>query len=321
MPYLLELFRFFAFLVSVTFQLSIPSPSGNGLVAGNNAIYHQIDQRALSSQGRPFYLIAHRVLTSKGIDDALKNGANAVEIDMNAYEQGWWADHDRAANSWGDSAKDIFNKIASERRNGKIITFVWLDIKNPDWCDPNDPKWQHCSVGGLRDLARQILQPAGVRVLYGYIFNANSKTYPFIRDGLNSNEAINLDGNPKKALGLFEAGGPKDRSRRVSSYGDSDFSFEFGNCQENEYYTCTELRQAVASGKFGKAFGWTSTVGKGDYVRKELDVAGVDGIIYGFASADYKDTADTRATAKDIVDWVKSHPDRRFIATNDSPPW
>ena len=308
-----------ALFISTTHQLSIPSTSGDGLKNNLSPRSCQADQKA--PKGRPFYVIAHRVLTSKGIDDALRNGANALEIDMSAYDEGWWADHDHTANSWGDSAEVIFHKIANERQNGKSITFVWLDIKTPDWCDPNDPKQQHCSVGGLRDLARQILQPAGVRVLYGYILGADSKTYPFIRDGLNSNEAINLDGDPKQALQRFESGGPADTSRRVSSYGDSELPQGFGNCDEDNYYTCTELRQAVDSGKFGKVFGWTSTIGQGEYVRKELDIAGVDGIIYGYKRANYDDVTDTRAAANDILDWIRSHPNRRFVATNNNPPW
>lgn len=318
----LQSFRFIgmiALLTSTAHQLSIPSVIDDGLVSSTSLRSSEIDQRA--PNGRPFYSIAHRVLRSKGIDDALRNGANAFEIDMSSYNEGWWADHDRTANSWGDSAKDIFHKIANERQNGKSITFVWLDIKTPDRCDPNDPEWQHCSVGGLRDLAREILEPAGVKVLYGYILGANSKTYPFIRDGLNSNEAINLDGNPKGALQRFENGGPADISRRVSSYGDSDLPHDFGNCGEDSYYTCTELRQAVDSEEFGKVFGWTSTIDQGEYVRKELETAGVDGIIYGFKNADYEDATDTRAAANDILEWVRSHPDRRFIAGNDNPPW
>ncbi|KAI4110013.1 MAG: hypothetical protein L6R37_000146 [Teloschistes peruensis] len=305
--------------INITRQLSISPVIHDGPTNLINSRSGQLDQRAPAA--RPFYVIAHRVLMSGGIDDALRDGANAVEIDMTAYKEGWWADHDHAANSWGDSALDIFHHIAQERQNGKSITFVWLDIKNPDWCDTNDPKWQHCSVGGLRDLARQILQPVGVRVLYGYILGANSKTYPFIRDGLNSNEAINLDGNPKQALQRFESGGPTDNSRRVSSYGDDDLPHEFGNCEEDSYYTCTELRQAVGTGKFGKVFGWTATIGQGDYVAKELDIAGVDGIIYGFKGSNYDDTTDARAAANDIIGWVIDHSDRRFIATSNDPPW
>ncbi|KAL8919125.1 MAG: hypothetical protein Q9172_005129 [Xanthocarpia lactea] len=317
-----QLYRFIgmiALFISTAHQLSISPLRDDGLTDGVGPRSNEADQRPPG--GRPFYLIAHRVLTSKGIDDALSHGANSIEIDMSAKEEGWWADHDNSGDSARDSANDIFHKIARERQSGKSITFVWLDIKTPDWCDPNDPKWYHCSVGGLRDLAREILQPAGVRVLYGYILGASSKTYPYIRDGLNSNEAINLDGNPKKALQRFESGGPEDRSQRISSYGYSDLPHEFGDCNEDSYYTCTELRQAVESGKFGQVFGWTATIGQEPYIKNELETAGVDGIIYGYKNADYDDATDTRAPASTILDWVRSNPDRRFIATNDNPPW
>ncbi|KAL8776925.1 MAG: hypothetical protein Q9213_008083 [Squamulea squamosa] len=311
--HLFPLFGAIASLISITHQLSVPTIPTEEI---------NLLTRPLAAQApRPVYLIAHRVLRSTSVDDALRNGANAIEVDMTAFKEGWWADHDHVANSWGDSAEVLFNKIARERRSGKSITFVWLDIKTPDAYDPNDTAQQHSSVRGLQDLARQILQPAGVRVMYGYILGANSKTYPFIRDRLNSNEAINLDGNPKQALRRFENEGPADKSRRVSSYGDPHISFEFGNCQEASYNTCTELRQAVDSGRFGRVFGWTSTKGDGEYVKKELETAGVDGIIYGLSNADYVDGTDTRAAAKDIFDWVKSHSDQRFIATNDDSPW
>lgn len=322
MVYASHLFRFvstIALFISTAYQLSIPSVSDDGLTNITSPGSSQADQRVL--RGRPFYVIAHRVLTSKGIDDALRNGANAFEIDMSAFNEGWWADHDHTANSWRDSAEDIFHHIATQRQSGKSVALVWLDIKTPDWCDPNDPKWYHCSVGGLRDLAREILQPAGVRVLYGYILGANSKTYPYIRDSLNSNEAIDLDGDPKQALQRFQSGGPGDISRRVSSYGSADITNGFGNCYEDSWYTCTELRQAVNTGKFGKVFGWTSSAGQGEYVSKELDIAGVDGIIYGYENADYDDSTDTRRAANDVLGWINSHPDRRFVATNDYPPW
>ncbi|KAI4274723.1 MAG: hypothetical protein LQ337_003722 [Flavoplaca oasis] len=305
-----------ASLIGIAHQVSVPSIPPERV----NPLTRAVGAHA----PRPVYLIAHRVLTSKAVDDALKNGANALEVDVSAFKEGWWADHDHGPNTWRDSAKDLFNKIAKERRNGKSITFVWLDIKTPDKFDPNDPNQQQSSVRGLQDLARQILQPAGVRVLYGYILRekgTTSNTYPFIRDRLNSNEAINLDGNPKEALQRFQSSGPTNKYKRVSSYGWPEISTGFGNCREASYQTCTELRQAVDSGQFGKVFGWTSTEGDGEYVKKELETAGVDGIIYGLSNEDYVDGLKTRAAAKDIVDWIKSHPGQGFIATNDDSPW
>lgn len=303
-----------ALLISTTQQLSIPSTTDNDLA-------NSISPKEARANRRPFYVIAHRVLTKDGIDAALDHGANSLEIDMTAWSQGWWADHDGTQDSWRDSAIEMFKKIVEVRKAGKSMTFVWLDIKNPDWCDPNDPKWRHCSVAGLRDLAREYLQPAGVRVLFGYILGANSKTYPFIRDSLNSNEAINLDGDPKAAFQRFQNGGPTDKSKRVSSYGFTELPEGFGNCWESSYYTCTELRQARMSGNFGQVFGWTLSVGQSQYVEKELGDADVDGLIYGFKREDYNNTGNPRTAAVDILNWVNNHPDRRFVATNNDPPW
>lgn len=122
---------------------------------------------------RPIYIIAHKVLNQKGVDDALLNGANALEMDMTAWKEGWWCDHDGKKNSWHASAHDQFTHVAQKRKKGKNIQFV---IKNPNWCDLDDPKWQICSIKGLQNLARSILEPANVKVLYGF-GKAGGKAY------------------------------------------------------------------------------------------------------------------------------------------------
>lgn len=278
----------------------------------NNCTYSTVSPK-------PFYVIAHRVLTTEGIKIALKDGANALEIDMYAWAMGWWADHDGTPLSSGDTAREMFETIAQEREAGQTVTFVWLDIKNPDWCDPTNSNWRHCSIDALRDLAREILIPAGVRVLYG--FDKVGNAYKSIRDNLNDMEALNMNGAAKEVQREFTTNGPADKSKRVMSYGYYDLPFEFGDCKEKKYYTCTELRQAVESDAFGKVFGWTSSNSQSWYVDKLLGEARVDGIIYGRKAKSYKEDKDAVEAAQDILRWLEHHKDRRYRAGQDDSPW
>ena len=88
------------------------------------------------------------------------------------------------------------------------------------------------------------------------------------------------------------------------SYGYFQLGWGFGNCDEETYYTCTELRQAVKSRQFGKSFGWTSSKGQADLVDKLLGRAGINGLIYGKPVDMYKDDEECRAASQDIIRWV-----------------
>lgn len=277
--------------------------------------------RAPTNTSRPFYAIAHRVLTMQGVKDALRNGANAMEIDaMASPSAGWMADHDGSPTSAGDTMKTMFTAIARERLQGGNIIFVWLDIKNPDQCDPDNLLTRDCSIVGLRALARQILEPAGIQVLYGFSW-AYYKGYSLIANDLNSNEAINLDGDGPRLTRLFDSLGPSGISKRVMSYGDNSLWWGFGDCTETSWYTCTELRQATQSKKFGAVYGWTLSVGQNEYAKAMLDDADVDGIIYGFKVTEYYDHPDIREPIENIKSWLEKHPDRRYMATRKDKPW
>lgn len=271
-----------------------------------------LDEDADIAAQQPIYVIAHRVLTTQGVRDALSHGANAIEIDMYAWKSGWWADHDGLAKSGNTTAKDMFIEIANQRRAGKPVTFVWLDIKNQDWCDPNSSKWRYCSVAGLRDLARDHLEPAGVRVLFKF-YGPEGTGYKTIVDGLNKYEAASLDGDSKDVLFSFDKNGPKAQSQRVMSKGLFNMKFNWD-------IIFRELKTASQSQRFGKVFGWTIQAEQEWYVDKMMG-AGVDGLIYGFEKTYYYDHTWTRSACQDIIRWVEKNSGSKRVATINDTPW
>lgn len=240
-----------------------------------------------TTASRPFYAIAHRVLVKDGIDAAIKHGANALEMDYTAWwtgkdSPGWWADHDGTASSWGDKAEDMFKHIAEKRRGGANIIFVWLDIKNPNACDPNVSKWYKCSVQHLQDLARQWLLPAGVRVLYGTHNDGEVQKGAYAKlasRGLDPAEAIDIDGNYDNVNGLFDKYGGEYSTptrQRVMSKGLFNWSLNIGNI-------LAELKKASDSGKFGQTFGWTmiNQDSNTDNIKELITGSKANGLIYG----------------------------------------
>ena len=272
----------------------------------------------------PVYAIAHRVLTVQGVEDAIAHGANALEIDMTAWndrgDDGWWADHDGDRNNRGDTASTMFEAIAKQRKAGKILTFVWFDLKNPDKCKLD--KQVGCSIIALQNLARKILHEVDVRVLFG--FGSISGAYKWICENANEYESIGVDGSAAYAKKTLAGCAHNNRPQHIMSRGYYDYSTlpsQFGNCKLDEAgnHVCKELREAVESHAFGKVFGWTSSEGQAFYVDKMLGTAGVDGLIYGMG-ANYENNSVIRAALKDIKEWVDKNPGR-FLARQDNHPW
>ncbi|KKZ60534.1 hypothetical protein EMCG_04813 [[Emmonsia] crescens] len=274
------------------------------------------------------------VLDRKGLKDAIAHGANSVEVDIAAYKEGWWADHDISGKSWGDSLEDMFKAIAKEN---KTIAFVWLDLKTPNMCsgkscnkdvlDPSKCKSnEKCSMQSLQKLAQKILNPAGVRILYGF-FGAgatDSAGFNYIQGNLKAGEAICLSGEVENVLKVYKkkASGVKPQ-QKVMDYGYSQLEKGFGNCTEKGYNTCAGLRngaQARDKGNLQRVFGWTSRVGDGKRVAQLLDQGHVDGIIYGFAITRYYHHKESESAARDITQHVKNGT-TRYMATGADKPW
>ncbi|KAF4440826.1 Phospholipase D [Fusarium acutatum] len=267
---------------------------------------------------KPFYAIAHRCNDISAVQRAVNDGANALEMDLfSEGKDGWWASHDGPSKN-GNRAKEMFDAVAAHRKAGKAITFVWLDLKNPDACDPGKPAEWGCSIAALRDLARQILEPQGVRVLYGFYGNENGNAYRLLQSGLTVNEALNVDGRSAPLQQFFNNKGPSDVPKRVASYGWMNLKEGFGDCTESGdvHLTCTQLRQEVISGKFGKVFSWTAVVDQVQLVQKLMGV-GIDGIIYGLDGAPYGGSA-TQALAQ-IRSSLAQNGGYRYAGISDNP--
>ncbi|MFI7320959.1 phospholipase [Streptomyces venezuelae] len=282
---------------------------------------------------RPVWAIAHRVLTVDGVDKALDHGANAVEIDATAWKKGWWADHDGLPTSSGDTIPDMFDRIAQQRRAGKNIGVVWLDIKNPDHCDSGDTKWRHCSVAALRDLARTKLESAGVRVLYGFYGTAGGTGWKDVSRGLTDLEGVDISGDAEDVRGQYDKfGGAVAHNQRVMDKGLFNLNLPTVLGKVTEQVRLGS--QARDRGELARVFAWTTAAADGEATSRLLDESGgnADGLIYGHRASCYpdgvsgargcgKDESDAKRALAHIQEFVRSHSETRRMATTDDVPF
>ncbi|MFD7666906.1 phospholipase [Streptomyces sp. NPDC059788] len=283
---------------------------------------------------RPTYAIAHRVLTADGVDAALRDGANAVEIDATAWKKGWWADHDGTPTSAGDPMQAMLERIAQRRAEGRTVSFVWLDVKNPDYCRGDDAKWRHCSMAALRDLARRTVEKQGVRVLYGFYGTEGGPGWKDVVSGLRPLEGIALSGSSGDVAKTFATHGPTvPKKQRVMDKGLFSISLNSRNI-------VSELRAGSRErdrGELGLTSGWTVGKGDGKHVDKLLAPyaaggADADSLIYGLRAACYPDGTSkwrggcgsgtsAKAALSTVTGYVARHPDERRMATNSDVPF
>ncbi|MEW1843607.1 hypothetical protein AB0392_37160 [Nonomuraea angiospora] len=278
------------------------------------------------SVSRPFYAIAHRVLTTAGASAAVRHGANALEIDAcPRTEGGWWADHDcLLPTSKGNTMAAMFEHIARLRRNGATITFVFLDLKAPNWKSSSDRAWRHASMAALRDLARTTLRPAGIRVVYGFHNRDIPGTAWDDVKNVNAGEAISITGRSDIVDGLYEKyGSGIPKRQRILDNGFFTL-IATGDC-ETDAELCSQLRQASRlrdEGKFGRVFGWTT--GRTNSGRRAVaqfaGIAAVDGLMYGHNTA-YTDHPNAQEALQHLTYWVTTYKGSHHLATNRDTLW
>lgn len=281
----------------------------------------------------PTWAIAHRVLTTGGVTAALSHGANALEIDATAWRKGWWADHDGTLTSSGDTMSDMFDQVAEEHESGRHVSFVWLDMKNPDWCDSGDPQWRHCSVAALRDMAREKLESRGIRVLYGFYGKEGGSGWKSLLGDLKSKEAVSFSGEYAQVRDGFAEHGPNvPGNQRVMDNGLFNMALKFGDIRKE----LEAGRKDRDAGGLAQTVGWTIGKGDGERAATLLDSsdgsAAVDSLIYGNRMSCYPDgvsgpkgcgTDDSgvRESLSYITDYVKTHPNSRRMATPRDIPF
>lgn len=313
------------FLTALASLLALASVGAPAAVAAPHSPAHPVSHQAQAAAGqRPVYAIAHRVLTRQGVDDALDAGANALEVDLTAWtKSGWWADHDGLPTSAGDTAETLFRHIAQRRQEGRTISFVWLDIKNPDHCSPQHPV---CSISRLQDLARSTFEAQGVHALYGFYKTVGGPAWKQVSSSLNDLEAVAVSGTAQSVLNDYESlsGRQVPAAKRVADYGYYNLNQGFGPCTRGWDRTCDQLRlasEARDQGRLGKTFGWTAAAGQGGRVADLLGQAHVDGIIAGFKATHFYKHPHTDEAIALIRGWVASHPETHRMATNEDDPW
>ncbi|WP_233815740.1 hypothetical protein [Saccharothrix sp. S26] len=283
---------------------------------------------------RPVWAIAHRVLMAYGVDAAAKHGANAIEVDAcpSWRRSTWDADHDCTGfpSSRGDSMAKMMERAAHHKDK---LAFVWLDLKSPDYCsDPRKYRYS-CSMAGLRDMARRILLPAGVSVLYGFGAGAagGNGWNDLLSERLLPGEAVAVSGTVQNVLWALakhntDAGKRKQfpANRTVMDHGLFELRFNFGDC-ENDGKICAELRRGSEwrdKGAFSHTFGWTIGPGDKAFAYNLLGKADVSGLIYGRAAKHYTDEQPVRDALGYITTWLSENSGtHRLAVAGQDRPW
>lgn len=278
-------------ILPLMLAVSLSTPA---IASGNTEMASQL------AESRPIWPVAHRVLTTGGVGPAVKHGATAIEIDLQAWSTAnvwaksndWWADHDGFAASAGDKASAMFDEIAKYNNQ---VAFVWLDIKNPDDCKESS-SYNGCKFSDLVKLARDKLETKNINVLYGFYGAEKSEALPTISSDLQGPEAVALDGSYDEVMKVFGEGGAAEKvppSKRVVSRGLYNLHWTIDKVEED----IKKLATARENKEIGQVFGWTisnSLFGDQAGYAKRLVKAGADGLIYGFAATYYYDHDDTK---------------------------
>jgi hypothetical protein len=172
-------------------------------------------------------------------------------------------------------------KYIRDHGRGKVAA-VMIDIKNPDWCDPNNNSYKQCSVKMLKELVVNILG-SSVNVIYDVYGQFSGRGYKWLqvhyRPCLDSTDA---------ELKTSGYGFPSSRRRGMAKTWTYGGSFS-GNIRS----WCNPLEVAFQTSKTRLACFWTVT--EPSQVQTGCGNAIILGYTlknYGFGGASWKTVVD-----------------------------
>lgn len=159
-------------------------------------VQYNDEYQQVPSPPRPVYIINHRTNSEGDIEDALKEGANALEIDVQYGNGQWVVDHDGVflwsteLDDWLDTAAEMAEEF------GEAFALIIFDIKTP------------VQLMDLRNKARNKL-PAGLNRIFSVAEYSSRTALQAIDQGLRSYEgvAIDFDNDPVRVQSHFTGRG------------------------------------------------------------------------------------------------------------------
>lgn len=212
---------------------------------------------------RPLYVIAHRINSPAWIDEALKSGANGLEIDLRykASTKEWFVDHDVILPTSVKLADWLEAAVKAEKKYGKQWAVLFLDIKTAEAQDE------------LRKLIRAKL-PANLPLVFGCADYAKRDTLlPVFKNGSRldgfSIDISDGDPTPQQVNDFYSK-----NSIATGWYGTGLFVGGVGSKIDSSLIDAVKRRDQKK--EFKKVYTWTvekeSTM---DYYFRELKVDGM----------------------------------------------
>jgi hypothetical protein len=265
-----------------------------------------------SENSRPFYIIGHNPNTidgEGGVKDVLARGANAIEPDVNVYEDnpcelcishGGWLGNG-AGESTAPSVASFFDDLHRIARDNPSFSLVYLD------CKERVTEQEHADalLAAIRDRLIGAGEDAvALRVLISVAsVDQARKLFPFFASRLRPNEGLMID----------EDRDPSAVDACYASLGvqPADKGYGFGNSVAlgDVEITRRTIDKACASKAFSHVVAWTFNV-------ESHQRAFVDGGASGIIVDGPEGPCDGIAS---LIEVVKANPSLRLATQDDTP--